>query len=81
MTLVTLQTQEGKTRHCDARCYNAKKDSCFCICGGRNHAKGEKQAAINTVKLDMSQLREENRDSLTTLPWKLYREPVQLELI
>lgn len=33
---------------CDARCYNAKEESCHCICGGRNHGKGIANARENT---------------------------------
>jgi len=39
MTIITT-TQGGKTRRCDAKCYNAKGKKCTCIYGGRNHGVG-----------------------------------------
>jgi len=45
MTIITM-TKDGKTRRCDARCYNAIGKKCACICGGRNHGAGAR-AAIN----------------------------------
>lgn len=33
---------------CDANCYNAMHPGCDCICGGRNHGVGLKQAITNT---------------------------------
>lgn len=35
---------------CDANCYNATSPECDCICGGRNHGVGLKQAQDNTRK-------------------------------
>ena len=32
---------------CDERCYDAKGMTCSCICGGKNHGMGLKQALIN----------------------------------
>lgn len=43
MTIITM-SQNGKTRRCDARCYNAKGSKCTCICGGRNHGVGLNRA-------------------------------------
>jgi len=34
----------GKTRVCSAHCYDAKGDTCTCICGGMNHRKGLEEA-------------------------------------
>ncbi len=47
---------------CDERCYNAKHMTCHCVCGGRNHGVGLKQAIKNTIELDksLSQLFEKN---------------------
>ena len=39
MTLLTVGNSEG-SRHCDARCYDAKGPDCDCCCGGANHGKG-----------------------------------------
>lgn len=34
---------------CDAGCYNAEKPDCDCICKGKNHGVGFKQAKLNTL--------------------------------
>ncbi len=47
-TLITTFTSGGCIRRCDATCHNAQHSTCACICGGMNHGKGSKQAAINT---------------------------------
>ena len=46
VTLLRVTTSDG-TRRCDARCYNAKRPNCDCICGGRNHGVGREQAHEN----------------------------------
>lgn len=43
-TIITATSGNGKTRRCDARCYNARGKKCTCICGGRNHGVGLNQA-------------------------------------
>jgi len=47
-TLITCSTSGGSSRLCDARCYNAKKPLCVCICGGANHGAGLEQPTKNT---------------------------------
>jgi hypothetical protein len=49
-TLITYGNSEG-TRRCDARCHDATEPNCDCICGGRNHGVGLKQAEKNTREL------------------------------
>lgn len=51
MSTIITQTSGGRTRRCDAKCYNAKGRKCRCICGGLNHGVGLNQAAINASKL------------------------------
>jgi len=36
---------------CDARCYEASSPECTCVCGGRNHGKGQTIAMENTSAL------------------------------
>lgn len=50
-TLVAVYTSEGCVGRCDAKCYNAKKDKCTCVCGGANHGAGLRQARANTDRL------------------------------
>jgi hypothetical protein len=47
----------GRARVCNARCYDAKKQKCVCICGGRNHGAGLNKATEN--------LDQKFKDSLT----------------
>lgn len=47
MTLITIGNSES-SRHCDARCYDAKGPKCDCCCGGKNHGKGLQAAIENT---------------------------------
>lgn len=35
------------SRQCDAKCHDAEKPECACICGGKNHGVGYDQAVIN----------------------------------
>lgn len=46
-TLMMQQAGYGAKRRCDARCYDAKRDDCTCICGGLNHGAHFKQALNN----------------------------------
>lgn len=62
MATLIIVHQNGKIiGKCDSRCYNATGSHCDCICGGRNHGKGIKQATKNVSDhLDemMSEFRE-----------------------
>lgn len=43
----------GRGRRCDRRCYDGAtpRVACTCICGGRNHGVGLRQAETNTIEL------------------------------
>jgi len=43
-------------RRCDARCHNATKPRCRCVCGGVNHGVGLEKARANTEQLTDEQL-------------------------
>jgi len=47
-TLIAVYNSEGCVGRCDARCYEAKSAKCHCICGGKNHSAGLRQAVANT---------------------------------
>ncbi len=47
-TLISVHNSDGCVGRCDARCHNAKGPVCSCVCGGKNHGVGHKQAAANT---------------------------------
>ena len=46
-TLIKVVTKGGVVRRCDARCYNARRPKCVCICGGVNHGAGLEKAVEN----------------------------------
>ena len=39
MTLISQGDSSGTWKRCDARCHDAKKPKCNCICGGLYHGK------------------------------------------
>jgi hypothetical protein len=41
-TVLSVGNSEGE-RRCDARCHDAGKTECDCVCGGRYHGKGRRQ--------------------------------------
>jgi len=47
VTLIQESGSGGRGRRCDARCYQAKRPKCRCVCGGRNHGVGLAQAQAN----------------------------------
>lgn len=57
-TLIKVKTKSGKVHRCDVRCYNAKCSKCVCICSGKNHGVGLKQAVKNTMDLAIADLEE-----------------------
>lgn len=51
-TLIAVYTSDGCEGRCDAKCYDADPNSeCICVCGGRNHGAGKKQAIENTREM------------------------------
>lgn len=50
-TLIAVYNSEGCVGRCDAKCYEAVHPDCDCICGGRNHGAGLKQATGNTQQM------------------------------
>ena len=51
MVVIFRKKNEGKTRTCNAKCYNAKGQVCACICEGTNHGVGMKGAIENTTEM------------------------------
>ena len=50
-TLMAVYNSDGCVGRCDARCYQATHAECDCICGGRNHGQGLRQAQENTADM------------------------------
>jgi len=67
-TLMIESHSHGRARRCDARCYNAQKPKCRCICGGRNHAQGLAKAAELTRSMV--------EDTLVEIPFKMAQHPL-----
>jgi hypothetical protein len=57
VTLLAYYNSEGCIGRCDAKCYNAKTPHCHCICGGRNHGAGLKQAHDNVCQDALTMLK------------------------
>ena len=52
MTLIEVRNGSGQiTGRCDARCYDAHEPECDCICGGKNHGAGLRNAVSNTEEM------------------------------
>lgn len=51
MTILIRSKTECGERRCDAKCYNAKSETCTCICEGVNHGVGLEQARDNLHEL------------------------------
>lgn len=45
--ILAVTNKDGKTRRCNATCYNAKGTRCRCVCGGKNHGVGLEAAVSN----------------------------------
>lgn len=50
-TLIAVHNSDGCVGRCDAKCYDAAEPECDCVCGGRNHGAGRRQAMENTRAL------------------------------
>ena len=46
MTAITYGNSSGETRRCDAKCHNAERPECDCICGGVLHGAGSGTIAL-----------------------------------
>jgi len=50
-TLISVYNSDGCVGRCDAKCYDATGPDCDCVCGGKNHGAGLKQATNNTREM------------------------------
>lgn len=53
-TIYAVYDRYGLVGRCDARCHEAKKPECHCICGGARHGVGSRvtQEEVNAVSDD-----------------------------
>jgi len=76
-TLLSVGNSEGE-RRCDARCYNADGSECDCVCGGRNHGVGERQAVDNTRELGeqwLAEIATREGKSVAALKAEIFGQP------
>lgn len=49
-SVIRAYDSKGNVATCDEKCYDAKDQECTCVCGGRNHGVGLKEAIFNTTR-------------------------------
>lgn len=59
MTLIEVRNSDGLVGRCDANCYNAQHKHCDCICGGKNHGAGLRQAIQNAREMAEEAMKKE----------------------
>ncbi|MBA7546281.1 hypothetical protein ES705_38666 [subsurface metagenome] len=81
-TVLKVQFTSGRIRLCDARCHNAQGDKCSCICNGKNHGVGLRQAIINSQKslnldpkLSLNLIMLDKKDQLDLFPESQHQYP------
>jgi hypothetical protein len=79
-TLMASRTPSGRSRRCNAACYNAKGPDCDCICMGANHGVGERQAQTNTREMGVLWLAKACRSPFRQKRKKFTVPPEQGEL-
>lgn len=57
-TLIAVYNAEGRCiSRCDARCHDARQETCRCICGGELHGRGERagrERVLEASGIDLS---------------------------
>lgn len=71
--------QAGCIGRCDAKCHDAKKVNCNCVCGGWNHGAGELQAIVNT-EANFKTMAIKNRERFPSVKIKVRMNPVCAQL-
>jgi hypothetical protein len=81
VVLIEVRNSRGVVGRCDANCYQAKGDTCTCICGGVNHGVGQQQAIKNTLEIaaEWEKVAPDREWELCTFHILSPDEPVQLE--
>lgn len=57
-TLIAVYNSDGCIGRCDAKCHNAVHPRCICVCGGKNHGIGLKEAPPNTWEISKEDIEE-----------------------
>jgi len=84
-TLISVYNSEGCIGRCDARCHEATQPECDCICGGKNHGMGARQAWENTRVMAeqwIEKYQQEHPFNAGGLSWEIpARQPVQMAML
>lgn len=79
-TLISVHNSNGCVGRCDAKCYNALRPECDCICGGLNHGVGLYEAIENTKGMSDESVRINCRERGDDKNIRVSRKQLQLEL-
>jgi len=79
-TFLTAHNWSGHVGRCNAKCYNATKQKCTCICGGRNHGVGPQGAYENTTKITESEIKENYQVKTGIGNLRIFKKQHQKEL-
>jgi hypothetical protein len=66
---------------CGSSCYDAKEDECKCICGGKNHGVGFRQAMAQTAQVVEDVLKKAEVGSADRKVGEVHNEAKDLKLI
>ncbi|MEP0805851.1 MAG: hypothetical protein HRF47_10190 [Chloroflexota bacterium] len=82
-TLIAVYNSDGCVGRCDAKCYEAHEPRCECVCGGRNHGAGLKQAVESTRELADTLMQEYAKThNMREITWEIPAlQPVQLSFL
>ena len=82
-TLIAVYNSDGCVGRCDARCHQATTPECDCICGGKNHGVGRRQAWENTQRLAEEWIENYQKEhNAWELNWEIpARQPLQMALL
>jgi hypothetical protein len=78
-TLIAVYTSNGCVGRCDAKCYNALKPKCDCVCGGVNHGVGLKKATEQTKVMAEKTIEKINKKK-TDECLRIFKQQKQLEM-
>ncbi len=81
-TLIAAYNSDGCYGRCDAKCHDAKGDTCNCICGGANHGVGLDKALQNTQEFADEWIKAYQVTHLgEDFEFEVLPKPIQLELL
>ncbi len=79
--LIEVRNSSELVGRCDASCYEAQHAPCECVCRGRNHGAGIKQATSNIRELAQGCISDLKARRPEAASFKVPDEIVQLALL